>query len=192
MPLVESCISLQNRTWAEPNQFNRCLDMERAAWRSLIECQAVDTRPGYWLSRGYRVAPWVEMPPEGERLQKGGSIPLPADDGLDHQIFEFTLPVGWDGVFANIMFQYTGVGFVEGSGDITWRLKVGNRYIPDFSAVQFSLSDLKFPYELVGGYVRLLSLQRVQFFVNILVGASARLAGGRINAAGAGWQYPKR
>jgi hypothetical protein len=71
-------------------------------------------------------------------------------------------------------------------------MRVGDRWIPDFSNVIFSENDLKNPYALVGAYIRLLSLQRVRIFAAVALGAGARLSGGRINAAVAGWQYPKR
>jgi hypothetical protein len=144
----------------------------------------------------YLKAPWVEMPPEGERLMKpsnaaeGGSI-VPTFDGLDHTVLDFTMPIGWDGVGTQIMLTSTDKNFVEGSGDITWRVKVGARFIPDFANVRFSLNNLGFPHSLVGGYIRVLSLQRVQIFASVAI-AAAIDPNSRINAAFVGWQYPKR
>ncbi len=190
MPLVEECISLQNRIWLQPNEFNHCLNQEAQLWETIIARGGLEMVCQTMRKKRYLRAPWEQMPPEGERLQKFGSI-LPTFDALDHTILDFTMPVGWDGVGTAIMFTCTDKNFLEGSGQITWRLKVGERWIPDFSNVQFSLSNLGLPHPLVGGYIRLLSLQRVQIFANVAIGAAVD-PNSRINAAVAGWQYPKR
>lgn len=193
MPLVESCLSLQNRVWTQPNEFNYCLDQEAGLWHQIIRRGGLEMVTRTLRQKRYQRAPWVEMPPEGERMQPMGSIALPADDGTDQTVLDFTMPLGWDGVATNVMMSYAGgTGFVEGSGDLTWRMKVGERFIPDFNNVIFQLNDLRNPHSLVGGYIRLLSLQRVQIFVAVAVGAGGRLNGGRINAAVAGWKYPRR
>lgn len=190
MALIESCISLQNRTWLKPNAWNKCLAQEAQLWNQIILRGGLEMVCTTMRKKRYLKAPWIEMPPEGERLQKFGSAVLPFD-GLDHVLVDFTMPIGWDGVGTNIMFTCTDANFVQGSGDVTWRLKVGERFIPDFSNTQFSLNNLGQPHALVGGYIRLLSLQRVQIFGNVAI-ASATDPNARINAAVVGWQYPKR
>jgi hypothetical protein len=193
MALVEECISLQNRIWLAPNEFNHCLDQEAQLWEQIIARGGLEMVCRTMRTKRYLRAPWTEMPPEGERLQKVGSIALPALENVDTPILDFTMPVGWDGVGTNIMMTITGAGFIEGSTDVIWRLKVGERWIPDFSNVIFQLNDLRNPHSLVGGYIRLLSLQRVQIFASLGTGALGRLdPADRINAAVVGWQYPKR
>jgi hypothetical protein len=193
MPLVESCLSLQNRIWEQPNAFNHCLNQECQLWEQIILRGGLEMVCQTMRKKRYLKAPWVEMPPEGERLQKVGSIPLPAAELVDTQILDFTMPIGWDGVGTNVMMTVAGSGFVEGSGDVIWRMQVGQRWIPDFSNVIFSLNDLRNPHALVGGYIRLLSLQRVQIFASLGAGALGRLdPADRLNAAVVGWQYPKR
>ncbi len=196
MPLVEDCISLQNRIWVQPNEWNHCLDQEASLWQAIIARGGLEMVCQTMRTKRYLRAPWTEMPPEGERLMKpagaadGGSI-SPTFDGLDHLILSFTMPVGWDGVATAIMLTSTDKNFVEGSGAITWRVQVGKRWIPDFSNVIFSLSNLGQPHALVGGYIRLLSLQTIQIFANVAIGAPID-PNSRINAAVVGWQYPKR
>jgi hypothetical protein len=193
MPLVESCLSLQNRIWQAPNEFNHCLDQECHLWEQIIRRGGLEMVCQTMRKKRYLKAPWVEMPPEGERLQKVGSIPLPAAELVDTPIVDFTMPIGWDGVGTNVMMTVAGSGFVEGSGDVVWRMKVGQRWIPDFSNVIFSLNDLRNPHALIGGYIRLLSLQRVQIFAMLGAGALGRLdPADRLNAAVVGWTYPKR
>lgn len=193
MPLLESCLSLQNRVWVRPNEFNHCLDQESQLWETIIARGGLEMVCKTMRQKRYLRAPWEQMPPEGERLNKLASIPLPALENVDTPIVDFTMPVGWDGVATNVMMTITGSGFIEGSGDVIWRMKVGDRWIPDFSNVIFQLNDLRNPHSLVGGYIRLLSLQRVQIFASLGTGALGRLdPADRINAAVVGWQYPKR
>jgi len=169
------------------------LDDEADLWNRIIRRGGLEMVCKTMRTKRYLRAPWDEMPPEGERLQKFGSIALPAVEGVDTPILDFTMPLGWDGVATNIMMTVAGSGFVEGLGDVIWRMRVGERWIPDFSNVIFQLNNLQFPHTLVGGYVRLLSLQRVRIFAFLGAGALGRLDGAdRINAAVVGWQYPKR
>jgi hypothetical protein len=191
MPLVEECISLANRTWTKPNEWNLCLDQEAALWQSIVQKGGLEMVCQTMRNKRYLKAPWTEMPPEGERLQKLASIPIPANDGLDHVVLDITMPIGWDGVATNVMLTSTDAGFIEGSSDLTWRMQVGARWIPDFGQVIFSLNNLRYPMSLVGGYIRLLSLQRIRIFVNVSPFSSVDPAS-RINAAILGWQYPKR
>lgn len=191
MPLVEECISLQNRVWKQPNAWNKALDTEAQILERIIRIGGFEMTIPFAKRRRYKADPWVIMPPEGERLQKFGSIVRPANDGADHLIFSFQMPKAWDGVATNVMFSSTDNSFIQGSGDLVWRLKVGARWIPDFANVTFSLNDLRYPHELVGGYIRLLSLQFVSLYVNVPP-TSAVDPASRVNAAVVGWQYPKR
>jgi hypothetical protein len=191
LPLVEECISLANRTWLKPNEWNNCLDQEAALWQQIVQKGGLEMVCQTMRQKRYLKAPWVEMPPEGERLQKMASIAIPPRDGLDHVVLDITMPIGWDGVATNIMMTSTDAGFIEGSTDLTWGLQVGSRWIPDFGEVIFSLNTLKYPMSLVGGYIRLLSLQRVRIFVTVSPFSAVDPAS-RINCAILGWQYPKR
>lgn len=193
MPLVEECLSLQNRIWTAPNEWNHCLDEESALWHRIIRRGGLEMVARTLTKKRYQQPPWLVMPPEGERMQPMGSIALPVAELVDTPILDFTMPRGWDGVATNVMMTIAGPGFVEGSGDVVWRMQVGEPWMPDFSTVIFSLNDLRNPHALVGGYIRLLSLQRVRIFANLGPGALTRLdAADRLNAAVAGWKYPKR
>ena len=192
MPVVTECINLQNRMWKRPNAWNHCLDEEVAIWNQVIARGGLEDTCGWNKRRRYEKRPWHEMPVEGERLLVPASIPLPADDGADNLVLEYRMPVGWDGVIQHLSCRYTGTGFVDYSGDILWRLKVGERWIPGFEAVPTQLNELTKSYVDVGAYTRLLSLQFVRVYAAVAVGAAATLAGGRIAAAITGYKYPRR
>ncbi len=193
MPVVEKCINLQNRVWKRPNQFNKVLDVERAIWERIVSCGGLEVTVPFAKRRRYEVHPWEKQPPEGERLNKFFSIALPVTEGVDTLVGQFQMPLSWDGVVRNVMFAFTSPTWVPGSGDLTFRLKVGARWIPDFSAVVFPMENLAFPFADVGSYVRLLSLQFVSVYVNVAVGAHARLdPNGLVNSGLTGWTYPWR
>lgn len=192
MPVVESCISLANRVWVAPNEFNHCLDEERALWLEIVRRGGLEYMCPSLVAKRYMRPPWEKMPPEGRRMREFGSIALPLVEQVDTSVLLFRMPIGWDGVAENVSFTYTGSGFEEGSGDIHFRLRAGARYIPNFDDVLTQLNDLRFGYTDAGAFIRLLSLQFVQAFVFLGAGALGRLVGGRINCTVTGWVYPKR
>jgi hypothetical protein len=143
------------------------------------------------LYRWYDRDPLVIMPELGQRLQQVGSIALPPFDGLDTVVLSFRMPVGWDGVINALVCAYTGTGFVEGSGDITWRLRLNDWWVRDYNAITVSLGDPANPYHLHGGGLHIRSDQRVAMYVNVLPAAIARLdPKSTIVCSLAGWKYP--
>lgn len=197
-PLIEtidpySCVNRQNRLFVAPNAFNAALASEAALWARIVQCGGLAMTTRGQRARRYQRPPWETMPPEGERLNQLGSIALPAIEQVDTLVLDFQMPFAWDGVATNVMMTLAGSGLVEGSGDVVWRLKVGDRWIPDFSNVIFQLNDLRNPHALVGGYIRALSLQRIRIYAALGAGALGRLdPNSRINAGFVGWKYPKR
>lgn len=168
------------------NEFNACLQREAGVWEYIRSCGGLEK---HCCPQKYLVPPWLRMPPEGRRFQKISSIPTPAMDGLDHQVLQFSIPVGWDGTIQALVHFYTGLGFLEGSGQLTWRYLINRRYIRDYGAVPTTLGSLTTPYPVFQGPIRLISRQVVTVMVNNAVASG--IAGGRIVAAAFGWTYPR-
>ena len=140
-----------------------------------------------------RPHPWIEMPASADRFQRVGTLALPADDGTDNQVLRFRVPFGWDGILLTVTNLYTGAVpvFGEGSGDLTWRIQRNFQWFRDLGAITITLGDLQSPYPLEGGGYRIYSNQVITYFVNVAVGAAARLdPNGRIVCALSGWFYP--
>lgn len=193
MPLDRDCINLQNRVWQTPNEWNGCLDDEAMFWREILRRGGLEMCCPSMVQKRYQAPPFVSMPPEGERMRLGGGVTLASmAENVESTLIDETMPIGWDGVAENFSFTFTGTGFDDGSGDIAWRVKVGARFIPDYSNVVFQLNNLAQGFTDAGAYVRLLSLQRIQVFAELATGALGRLNGGRVNAQITGWKYPKR
>ncbi len=136
----------------------------------------------------YEKPPYLVMPPEGRQYQEINSIALPANNGTDTVVTTFKVPTGYDGVITSIVNMYTGAGFVEGSGNLTWRIMVGRRWGRNLGSIQTTLGSLTSPCPLFRGGIRVCSQQVCTYYVNHAV-ASA-LAGGRIVCAFFGWFYP--
>lgn len=171
-----------------PNWFNRCLDSEEDLWRRINACGGLRAIcPGH----NYPDPPWVKMPTQGKRFGHPSSIPLPAADGLDHVVQSFFVPLGYDGIIAAPVNLYTGLGFAEGSGDLTWRIKLNQYYARDYGAITTSLGSLAQPYYNAHAQIFLQSGMLVQYIVNRSVPSLGNLNGGRIIAGAWGWYWPR-
>ena len=170
-----------------PNPFNRCIDHEVALWTYIQRCGGLKVLcPGH----SYPDPPWVKMPGQGKRFGHPSSITLPAADGADHLVQSFIVPYGYDGVIVAPVNLYTGQGFEEGSGVLTWRIKLNMRWVKDYGNIQTTIGSLTQPYYNANSQILLLSGQLVQYFVNRQAG-DLSLNGGRIICGLWGWFWPR-
>lgn len=119
-----------------------------------------------------------------------GSITTPTTVSGNNVVVQFQVPVGYFGLLLGVYNIYTGTGFVQGSGDIVWRIKIGGRWLRNFGNQLFSQGDLANPFPLMASDT-LMPGELVQFIVSvpntsggIQVGASNILCGLQ------GWFYP--
>lgn len=170
--------------------YRMCLDYERYLWKQVLVKGGVRKMLGQTNGYGmdYPVPPQIQMPATGQRFDKNRSIPLPPNNGLNATVLTYTVPQGWDGVIISFVNEWTGTGFVEGSGDLIWRVKINETWLFDYSDIRFSLGSLQSRYPLEGAYIQLRGGDTVRYFVNHAI-ASA-LSGGRIVTGIAGWIYP--
>ena len=173
------------------NLFDRCLLEDRALWRE-IQCRGGVSAV---CRRGdapyYEAPPWVVQPALGRRFQEINTIVLPADNTTS-VVLAFRVPLGFDGVIKDLVCRCLGLGFVEGSGDLHWRLQLSRRYVNDYGDIQTSIGDLTSPVALQGGGIRVQSNQLIQFLVFVAPGAGGHIApGSRILTALSGWYYPR-
>ena len=131
------------------------------------------------------------MPDGGVEFYERGSIITPIALPTPTTVLQFTEPTGYLGIVYGVLLHYTGTGFVEGSGDIIWRVMVGNAWAaPGLGNCLFSLGTVGQCLSLTD-YIATNSNQRISVGVqvpntsgNIQVGAS------RILATLQGWYYP--
>jgi hypothetical protein len=179
--------SIQQRQFP-PTIYNCCLDVEKQLWEDI---QRVGGLQAICPGRRWTEPPWVRMPMQGKRFNKINSIALPAANGLDTLITSFQVPYGYDGCIVSPIFNVDGVtGFVQGSGDLTWRLRLNQRWVRDFGAVTTFLGSTTTPYAVNVGQIIIQSGQVVSIFVNRST-TSGGLAGGRVIGAAFGWFWPR-
>jgi hypothetical protein len=172
-----------------PTFFNQCIDRNNVVWDRI-------NREGGLMAicggRKYDSPPWVKMPVQGKRFSYINSIPLPVSGyGTDQLVLSFLVPLGWDGVINYVVQNYTGQGFQEGSGDLTWRLQLNERYVKNLGSTTMQIGTLTSGPISPNTSIVVLSNQLVQYFVNVAASAAADLNGGRIIASCWGWFWPR-
>ena len=137
--------------------------------------------------------PWVSMPASGQRFQRVVSSVLPAVESVTNLLLAYRVPQGYAGVLLTITTLFTSSGFIEGSGDIVWRVQDNFRYLKDLGTIQVSMGDLEYPYSLEGGGYRLSENEYIKMYVMLGAGSLGRLdPDGRIVAGITGWIYPQK
>lgn len=180
------------------NPYDDCLDAE---YRDFVH----NFNAGIPNRRQYVSKPWVSMPPEGRRFRPIAVTPLTSFGapgpftGLDVVVLQERVPLGYDGVISDVVFNFGGSGFVEGSGDITWRLAAdylpitalatGGRYLRDMGNVTTSLGSLTQPSPVPRGGLRVYSWDLITIYCNVAVGAA--IANGNILTSISGWWWPR-
>lgn len=184
-------LNIQQVAYA-PNAYDQCLVKNRIFWDELQRLGGLsEICPE--RSDLFGSPPWVDMPSNGRRFQRVGSVVLPADDGTDNLVLQVPMPVGYDGVLITVTCMFTGAGFVEASGDLTWRLRCNGYCLRDLGIIQTQLGTLSEPYALEGGGYKLQSGQTLRFYVAVALGAAVRLDPfGRVICGLTGWVYPRQ
>lgn len=189
------------------NAFDDCLEAEYKWWTQFLAAGGLKQCCPQGRKQ-YTSPPWVSMPAEGRRFRPIESSPLtdfgsPGPfTGVDVVVLQMRVPLGYDGVISDVICGFTGSGFSEGSGDITWRLAAdylpagggsgdftGGRYLRDMGNLTTSLGSLTQPSPVPRGGLRIYSDDLVTFYAN--VSATATIANGVILTSLGGWFWPR-
>lgn len=192
--------------WVRPNYYDQYLvqvhnsmaQLERAGGLKRICCPAGQsgTNP-----------PWIAQPPQARRYQSISTVvasALAGTEGTDVPMTDsfiaagspngsasFRVPTGYDGVILSVTNLFTSMGFVEGSGDISWRIRINQRWLKDYGNIQTTLGSFTAPCPIFRGAVRVYSQQVVTYYVQLAIGALTRIdPNGIINCALWGYFYP--
>jgi hypothetical protein len=174
-----------------PNPYTECLYREQDLWTKIAYEGGLAKLccPSYPEGNP---PPWVAMPSEGKRYQQIGSILLPAVEGTDFLVTSFAVPTGYDGVIVSVVGMFTGTGFVEGSGDLHYRIQINRRWLKDYGDTQTTMGTVASPCMIYRGGVRLRTQEVVRYWVQLGAGALGRLdPTGRLVCAFFGWFYPQ-
>jgi hypothetical protein len=109
----------------------------------------------------------------------------------DTLVGEFRIPTGYRGMLYGIHLGYTGTGFEEGSGDIYWRVQIGNAWAaPGLGNVSTQLGVPGQCLQLTD-YIKVKSNQLIRVWVNVPNGSgNIQVGTSRILATLQGWYYP--
>jgi hypothetical protein len=136
--------------------------------------------------------PWREMPESGKRFQRVESLLLPAMENLDYLVLEWDVPTGYDGVITALSNFFTGSGYVNGSGDLIWRLKIDDHWVKDLDAIDVTIGRPSYPMKIRGAAYRIQSHQKIRYYVQLGPGALAHLnPTGYVVCGNFGWLYPR-
>lgn len=199
LPLVSfRATTIKNIEGVNLNAYDACLLRDQQLWEELLAGGGLKK-----VCKGhpeYIQPPWVAMPKEGRRFKPIATLLVSTVipfTGLDIAVLNERVPLGYDGVISDIVCEITpgaaGItGFVEGSGDITWRLSADKRYLRDQGNLQVTVGSLTSPSPVPRGMLRVYSHDLLTFSVAFAVGAEARIdPTSRIVCSITGYYWPR-
>lgn len=182
----------------EFNDYDFCLFQDLLAWEQLLEQGGLKK-----ICKGspeYLQPPWVSMPKEGRRFKPISTLLVSTAvpfTGMDIPVLQTRVPLGYDGVISDVVCEImpgaTGfTGFIEGSGDLTWRLSADNRYLRDLGNLKVTVGSLTSPSPVPRGMLRVYSHDLLTFSVAFAVGAEARIQpDANVICSITGWFWPR-
>lgn len=135
--------------------------------------------------------PWEVPPPDAQPFDFVGIIVTPALGAVNTVVLTFTVPFGWDGVIKGISNRYIGAGFVEGSGDLIWRIFVAAAAARNYDSIQVTFGTGDQNRRVEGNGIRLYSTEVVQYTVSVAAAAAIPVGPGTNVICGcSGYFYP--
>lgn len=195
--ITNLCLQKPQRS---PNVYDASLEVDHGLYDLIVEAGGLRKVCCPRGRKQYTQRPWVSMPAEGRRFKPLTgilSVPPGPFTGLDTTVLTEVVPVGYDGVITDVVCGiYPGLagftGFVEGSGDLVWRLTANSRHLRDMGNILTSLGSLTAPNPVPRGGLRVWSQDSLVFSVAFAVGAQARIApDARVVCSITGWYYPR-
>lgn len=139
-------------------------------------------------ARAIEKRPFIEMPAGGNPFDRlnNAAVTLPAI-GTEVVVVQFTVPRGKNGVIVRISNQFVGGGWVEGTGDLVWRIEADGVPVRDYESIIASLGTTSNPGDRRGNPIRIFENQRIQLIcLNVAVGVAGQPLLGLLG----GWFYP--
>lgn len=131
--------------------------------------------------------PWIEPPPGFQAFDAHQQIATPAVN-VDTEVLRLAVPDGYDGVIRAFSNNFTGANFVQGSGQILWRLLIDQMVVKNYGRITIEMGSPQWPRDTAGILLR--SGQMVRFIVTVTDPLLAGSASGIICAL-AGHFWPK-
>ena len=169
------------------NEWDTCLEGIRDCYRSI--CRRICPKPKPAISW-----PWdldSGLPANAVPFARPAAIVTPFTAAGDVVVLQFRVPVGYDGIIMQGYNLYQGSGFVQGSGDILWRIRLNSYYVKDWGSMPFSFGSVRDPFPFADA-IFLLSNQLVTMLVNVPnTSGSIQVGASRILGALMGYFLPR-
>lgn len=141
--------------------------------------------------------PWLglwdgaSMPHEAREFLETFTIPTPATGpGVNVAVGWVDVPIGYQCLIYGITLYYTGTGFVEGSGDIIWRVLAGSGWLKGYGNSLTSRGTPSQPFPL-SDHTRVNSGSRIWMAVEVPnLSGLIQVGTSNIICALQGWHYP--
>lgn len=132
------------------------------------------------------MVPWI-YPPKGYLSFDEQGVAALGLVGTTVNILVFQVPQGYDGVIKKISHNTSFGGFINGSGDLAWRINIGGVMVKNYGNMLSEMGSQQIPREIAG--IRVFAGQPIIYQVNHV--ANVALAGNVVCSLG-GWFYPRK
>ena len=171
--------------------YDWCLYKEMDRWRRIHVQMPCSVPRDLWDA-----LPWSEeqasLPALARSFRPVSGIITPAPAAGDTPVITLHVPHGWDAILAGFYWRYNGLNFIEGSGDIFWRIRINQRFVKDLGNVGFTLGSPATPMPMTEGGQLLQTRQTVQILVNVPnISGTIQVGASRITAGLFGFFWPK-
>jgi hypothetical protein len=129
--------------------------------------------------------PWV-IPPVGADPYDETAVATIGVVGTTTTILSFLVPYGYDGVIKRFYHNYLGSGYLDGSGDLVWRILADGRPIKNFGNILTQMGNASTP-RLIDG-IRIFAGQTITY---VVLHAANPLLTDACTASLAGYFYPR-
>jgi hypothetical protein len=107
--------------------------------------------------------PWI-IPPAGADPFDATAVVNVGLVGVDATILTLLVPYGYDGVIKRFYHNYLGAGYMEGSGDLVWRILADGRPIKNFGNILTQMGSPTTPRVTDG--IRIFTGQSITYVVS--------------------------
>lgn len=128
----------------------------------------------------------VETNPGYQSFDEQASIAIPANPSGFVVVLAINVPDGFNGVITKYSCNFTGGGFIDGSGDLVWQILNNGKPIQNYDSILTERGDPNLPRDVSA--INIYSSQVIQFVVNHA--ANPLLASGYIICTLSGFYYP--
>lgn len=131
---------------------------------------------------------WLYPPVNWENIDQLAYVNLPAI-GATATIISFTVPIGRNGIINKVANNFVGGGWVEGSGDVVWRILVDGGTPPGATSYDNILGSLGSPAQPVG--ISGFRIFENQVITVVAFNSAIVVAGQKVGARLLGYLYPR-